>query len=132
MMKQLKVTVNGKVYDIVIEETGSVAAPAPRAAAPAPAPVVAAAPAPVAAPAPAPVAAPAPAGGSTITAPMSGTVTKHKVKVGDAVKHGDVIVILEAMKMENDLVSPADGTITEIRVSEGTAVKPGEIIAVIA
>ncbi len=133
-MKQLKVTVNGKVYDIVIEEVGS--SSAPKAAAPVSAPVAApapaAAPAAVAAAAPAPKAASSgPAGAGSIVAPMSGTVTKHKVKVGDVVKRGDVIVILEAMKMENDLIAPLDGTVREIRVNEGSTVQPGEVIIVI-
>ena len=76
-------------------------------------------------------AAPVAAGSGTVTAPMSGTVTKHKVKVGDSVKRGDVVVLLEAMKMENDIVAPCDGTIKDILVKEGTAVQPGDVIAVI-
>ncbi len=129
-MKKFNVTVNGKSYVVEVEEVGGGSAPvAPRAAAPVAAPV---APAPVV-PTPAPVAAPvaAPVGGGTIVAPMSGTVSKHVKKVGDSVKHGDVIVILEAMKMENDITAPCDGTVKEIRVSEGTPVQPGEVIAVV-
>ena len=62
---------------------------------------------------------------------MSGTIFKIKVKVGDAVKKGDVAVILEAMKMENDIFAPVDGTVKEIRTSEGTAVQPGDVLVVI-
>lgn len=126
-MKKFNVTVNGKSYEVEVEEVGGSAA---AVAAPAP---VAAAPAPVAAPAPkaAPVAAPAPAGAGTITAPMSGTILKSLVKPGDAVKNGQVVLILEAMKMENEIFSPCDGTVKEVRINEGAAVQPGEVLVVI-
>ena len=132
-MKKFNVTVNGKAYVVEVEEAGSapVAAPvaAPKAA---PAPVAAApkaAPAPVAAPAPA--AAPVPAGAGTITAPMSGNIFKLLVNVGDTVKNGQAVVILEAMKMENEIFSPCDGTVKEVRVAQGATVQPGEVLLVI-
>lgn len=132
-MKKFNVTVNGKAYEVEVEELGSapVSAPAPRAAAPAPvaAPAPAAVPAPAAAPAPAP-AAPV-SGGTTITAPMSGTIFKTLVKAGDSVKNGQAVIILEAMKMENEIFAPCDGTVAELKVSEGAAVSPGDVLVVI-
>jgi glutaconyl-CoA decarboxylase len=131
-MKQFNITVNGKVYEVVVEEVGAVTAP--RAAAPAPAPV-AAAPAP-AAPAAAP-AAPAPAApaaaptGKTVSSPMPGTILDIRVKAGDSVKNGDVLVILEAMKMENEIVSPIHGTITSVAVTKGVAIDVSELIVTI-
>ena len=146
-------TVNGRTYEVEIERTDVfrpltreeiaagavvssapivVAAPAPAAAhAPAPAPVAAApAPAPAAAPAPAP-AAPVAAGAATITAPMSGTIFKLMVNPGDAVKNGQCVVVLEAMKMENEIFSPCDGTVKEVRVAQGASVNPGDVLVVI-
>ncbi len=130
-MKKFNVTVNGKAYVVEVEEVGSapVAAPAARAAAPAPVAAPKAAPAPAAAPKAA--AAPAPAGAGTITAPMSGNIFKLLVNVGDTVKNGQAIIILEAMKMENEIFSPCDGTVKEIRVAQGATVQPGEVLMVI-
>jgi len=72
------------------------------------------------------------AGGSgNVTAPMNGTIFKHKVKVGDTVKAGDVVLILEAMKMENDITATKDGVVKEIKVAEGVAVAPGDVLVVI-
>ena len=128
-MKKFNVTVNGKAYVVEVEEAGSapVAAPvaAPKAA---PAPVAAA---PKAAPAPAAAPAPVPAGAGTITAPMSGNIFKLLVNVGDTVKNGQAVVILEAMKMENEIFSPCDGTVKEVRVAQGATVQPGEVLLVI-
>ena len=121
-MKNYTITVNGNVYEVTVEEgfTGKASAPAARPAAPAAAPAASApapapAPAPAApAPAPAPAAvapapAPAPAGGSiTVSAPMPGKILGVKTSVGAAVKKGQVILILEAMKMENEIVAPED------------------------
>lgn len=95
------------------------AAPAPVAAAPAPAP----APAPAAAPAPAPAA--APAGATTVEAPMPGKILNIKVSEGQAVKFGEVVVIMEAMKMETEIVAPADGTVSKILVKAGDSVDTG-------
>ena len=115
-MKAYTITVNGTAYEVEVEEKGGAVAAAPRAAAPAPR---AAAPAPKAAPAPAPAPAakPVAAGAATVTAPMPGKVLEVKCKAGDAVKSGQVLLILEAMKMQNEIMAPADGTIADVRVS---------------
>lgn len=129
-MKRFSVTVNGKAYDVAVEEiTG--AAPAPVAAAPAP---VAAAPAPAPAPAvaPAPAAAPVAGGGEKVQAPMPGTILDIKVAVGDTVSRGQTVVILEAMKMENDIVASCDGKITSILVSKGDTVNSDDVLVTIA
>mgnify|MGYP001183430078 CR=1 FL=1 len=129
-MKKFKVTVNGKAYEVEVEEMGG----APAAA---PAPQVAAAPAP-AAPAPTPAAAPAaavggpiPEGAITVKAPMPGKISALKAEAGKAVKRGDIILVLEAMKMQNDITATADGTLHEIRVNPGDNVKTGDVLAVI-
>lgn len=140
-MKKFKITVNGKAYEVEVEEMGGtpVAAPAPQASAPAPAP---AAPAPApATPAPAPAApasTPAPAvggpipdGAITVKAPMPGKISALKAEAGKAVKRGDIILVLEAMKMQNDITATADGTLHEIRVNPGDNVKTGDVLAVI-
>ena len=120
MTKQYKVTVNGNVYNVTLET--DVAAPA---AAPAPAPAAA----PAAAPAPAPAA--ASAGGTQITSPLPGTVLSINVSDGQAVKSGDVLFILEAMKMENEVMAPCDGTVASISVAKGATVDPGTLLCVI-
>lgn len=116
-MKNYRITVNGTAYDVAVEELGAGAAPAAVAA---PAPVAAAAPAP---------AAPAAAGSIEVAAPMPGKILNVKAAVGTAVKKGDVILILEAMKMENDVVAPEDGTVASINVSAGDAVEAGDVLA---
>lgn len=116
-MKNYRITVNGIAYDVAVEELGAGAAPAAVAA---PAPVAAAAPAP---------AAPAAAGSIEVAAPMPGKILNVKAGVGTAVKKGDVILILEAMKMENDVVAPEDGTVASINVSAGDAVEAGDVLA---
>ena len=133
-MKNYRVTVNGVAYDVVVEELGAgvapVVIPAP-VVAPAPTPV--AAPAPVAAP-PAPAAAPAPAtpkgsaGATAIKAPMPGTLIKVCVKVGDAVKKGDVLCVLEAMKMENDILAPSDGVVASVEAAQGSSVATDAVL----
>lgn len=129
-MKKFQVTVNGNSYDVEVADLGgAVSAPAPRAAAPAAAPAPKAA-APAAAPAPA-AAAPAIAEGETVDAPMPGKVFKINKKVGDAVAEGDVVMILEAMKMENEITTGVAGTVKQIPVSEGQAVNPGDVLFVI-
>ena len=135
-MKKFKVTVNGKAYEVEVEEMGGApaAAPAPQAAA-APAQAAPAAPA---APAPAPAATPAPAvggpipeGAITVKAPMPGKISALKAEAGKAVKRGDIILVLEAMKIQNDITATADGTLHEIRVNPGDNVKTGDVLAVI-
>ena len=116
-MKNYTITVNGTVYDVAVEEKAAGAAPAPVSAPSAPAPA--------AAPAPAPAPAPA-AGGSAgsvkVTSPMPGKILAVKSSAGADVKKGDVILLLEAMKMENEIFAPCDGTIASVSVSEGAAV----------
>lgn len=118
-MKNYRITVNGNVYDVTVEETGATAS-APVA------PVASAAP--KAAPAKAP-AATGTQGATKVNAPMPGKILSVKVKVGAAVKKGDVILILEAMKMENEVVAPADGTIASVDVNEGATVEAGDVLA---
>ena len=124
--------VNGKAYEVDVERAPSAYKPIPRGiytgelqAAPAPVAAPVAAPAPVAAaPAPAPAAAPAPkkapaaaaAGDTTVNCPMPGTILQVKVSEGQAVKAGDTLFVLEAMKMENEIVAPCDGTVKSISV----------------
>lgn len=121
-MKNYTITVNGNVYEVTVEEgfTGKASAPAARPAAPAAAP---------AAPAPAPAAAAPAAGSITVSAPMPGKILGVKTSVGAAVKKGQVILILEAMKMENEIVAPEDGTVASVNVSVGEMVEPGATLA---
>ena len=126
-------TLNGKQYDVELERIGEYE-PIPRYGEAAPAP--AAAPAPVAAapaPAPAPAApAPAPAaGGTTVEAPMPGKVLDVKVAAGQAVKFGQVVITMEAMKMETEIVAPADGTVSQILVKAGDPVDTGAAMVVL-
>lgn len=120
-MKNYRITVNGTAYDVAVEELGASAAPA--------------APASVAAPAAAPVAAPAApaasgnAGSIVVSAPMPGKILNVKANVGASVKKGDVVLILEAMKMENEVVAPEDGTIASINVAAGDSVEAGDTLA---
>ena len=120
-MKKFNVTVNGSKYEVEVEEIGgsaSIAAPS----APAAVPVA------PAAPKAAPVAS-GNAGSVKVSAPMPGTVLKFNVKVGDSVKKGDTILMLEAMKMENEIAAPADGVIASIDVAQGAAVNTGDTLA---
>ncbi|MDY5629964.1 MAG: acetyl-CoA carboxylase biotin carboxyl carrier protein subunit [Clostridium sp.] len=136
-MRKFNIKVNGQAYEVEVEEVAGGFAPAPVvpvAAAPAPAVAPVAAPAPEkaeakAAPAPAPVA--APAGGTQLKAPMPGTVIDFKATNGAAVKKGQTVLILEAMKMENEIVAPADGVITFV-ASKGASVNTDDLLAVIA
>ena len=130
-----KVTLNNRVYEVDVEagqamlldEYEALAPAAPAAAAPAAAPAAAAAPAPAAAPA-APVVTGA---GEPVTAPMPGTILKVNVTQGQAVKAGTVLCILEAMKMENEIMTSKDGTVTQVLVSKGSAVDTGAPLVVI-
>ena len=116
-MKRFNITVNGKAYDVAVEEVGAGSAPAA-------APVQAAAPA--AAPAPA---AAAPAGGTAVKAPMPGTILDVKVNSGDTVSEGQVLMVLEAMKMENDIVAPKAGTVASVNVKKGDSVNRDDLLA---
>ena len=131
-MKKYNIIVNGTAYAVEVEEVGgsAVSAPAPAAA---PAPTAApSAPAPTAAPAPAPAAAPAAAapsaGAKTVECPMPGTILDIKVNPGDAVSAGQVLLILEAMKMENEIIAPSGGIVDTIQVTKGSSVNAGEIL----
>ena len=130
-MKRFTITVNGQAYDVAVEENNSGApVAAPVAAAPVAA-VPVAAPAPVAA---APAAAPAPvaADGNKVTTPMPGTILDVKVKVGDTVAKNQVVAVLEAMKMENDIVSEFEGQVVAVSVNKGDSVTTGDTLVVIA
>ena len=124
-MKMYKVNVNGTEYEITLEVVDAADV---KPAAPAPA----AAPAPVAEAAPAPAAAPAAAGGETVVAPMPGTILSVNVANGAAVKKGDVLLVLEAMKMENEIMAPCDGTISSVPATKGATVNTGDVLCVIA
>ena len=107
-MKKYKVNVNGTVYEITLEVMDGAPAAAPAA----------------------PVAA-APAGGEKVSAPMPGTILSVNVQNGSAVKKGDVLFILEAMKMENEIMAPCDGTVASVSVTKGAAVESGSLLCVI-
>ena len=116
-MKRYTITVNGNAYDVTVDEADgsapAAAAPAPKKAAPAKK-----------------AAAPAGAqGNDSINAPMNGTIVDVKVKVGDKVSNGTVIAVLEAMKMENDIVSDKDGVVASINVNKGDSVETGAVVA---
>ncbi len=113
-MKKYKVNVNGTVYEVTVEAMDGAApvAAAPAAAAPAPAPA-------------------APAGGEKVSSPMPGTILDVRVSNGAAVKKGDILFILEAMKMENEIMAPCGGTIASVSVTKGAAVDSGALLCVI-
>lgn len=132
-----KVTLNGKTYEVEVEKGEAIlvdeyAAYAPSAPAPAAAPVAAApvAVAPAVAPA-APAAAPV-AGGETVNSPMPGNILRIDVKAGDTVKAGQILVILEAMKMENEIVAPHDATVAQVVTTKGAVVDTGAPLIVLA
>lgn len=130
-MKKYKITVNGQTYEVEVEEIGGteqVCQATPAAAEEKPKAPKQEAPKPSSAPAPAPKKA-APAGKVTVTAPMPGTILSIKTKQGSSVSKGDVLMILEAMKMENEILAPQDGTISSIDVSEGASVNTGDLLA---
>ena len=122
-MKRFNITVNGKAYDVAVEEITDGSAP-----------VQAAAPSATAAPAaPAPAAAPVPAAGegSTGTAPLPGHISDVKVNTGDTVTKGQVLMVLEAMKLENDIVAPCDGKVTSVVAKKGDTVNASDTLATI-
>ena len=115
-MKAYRVNVNGNTYEITLEviDKSEIKAPAaPKSEAPA------------AAPAPA-------AGAQTVTAPMPGTILKVNVSNGQAVKKGDVLMILEAMKMENEIMAPCDATVSSVNVANGASVETGTVLCTLA
>ena len=149
-MKKYKVTLNGRTYEVEVEAgkamlvdeyeayapapaaSAPASAPAPAASAPASAPAAAAAPAAPAA-STAPAAAPAvQAAGETITAPMPGNILRIEVTNGAAVKAGQILIVLEAMKMENEILAPRDGTVAQIIVQKGSTVETGSPLIVLA
>ena len=112
-MKKYRVNVNGTAYEVEIEEMAG---------------------APVAAPVAAPAAAPAPAAsgaGESINAPMPGNILSVNVAAGDTVKKGQVLIVLEAMKMENEIMAPRDGKVTAVAVAKGAAVESGALLCTI-
>ena len=113
-MKQYRVNVNGTQYDITLEVLEGEAAAAPKAA-PAPAAPKAAS-----------------AGGQSVAAPMPGTILAVNVKPGQAVKKGDVLIMLEAMKMENEIMAPVDGTVGAVNVTKGQSVQSGDVLLTLA
>ena len=127
-----KVTLNGRTYEVEVEAGKAMLLAEYEAVAPA-APAAAAAPV-AAAPAAAPAAAAAPVvtgAGEAVNAPMPGNILKVNVKAGDAVKSGTVLVVLEAMKMENEIMAPKDGTVTQVLVNKGSTVDTGAPLVVI-
>ena len=107
-MKKYNVTVNGTAYEVTVEAVNAADIKAPAAPAAA-----------------------APAGGEKITSPMPGTILSVNVSNGSAVKKGDVLMILEAMKMENEIMAPCDGTIASVNVTKGASVNTGDLLCVI-
>ena len=116
-MKNLRVTVNGTAYDVQVEELGAGAAPAPVASAPAPKA------------APAQKAAPAGGEGAVkVNAPMPGTIVSIELTQGQSVKKGDTLIVIEAMKMENEIAAPQDGTVASINCTKGESVDSGKLL----
>jgi len=126
-MKTLRITLEGKTYDVAVEVLGENAStPAPVASAPAQAAAPVAPPPPAQAPA-----APAPAGAGSVLSPMAGQVMKIKVAVGATVSQNQEVIVLEAMKMETPIYAPAAGTVKAISVKEGEAVAEGQALLTI-
>lgn len=136
MTKRFRVTVNGQAYEVEVDELGgdsrgplrpprATTLPVPPAhLSPAPPP-------PAMAPAPAPAAAPGPGAAGEVTAPLPGTVAAVKVEPGQSVQAGQVLIVLEAMKMENEMLAPSAGTVKEIRVAKGASVAAGDVLVVL-
>lgn len=129
-MRKFNITVNGKTYEVDVEEIGGGVAnvsPVVTQAAP-----VQAAPAPTPAPAPAPAPSASKGSGTPVKAPMPGTIVSVKVNVGDKVTKDSLVVVLEAMKMENEIFAGIDGTVTSVVVSSGASVNSGDVLVTIA
>ncbi len=123
-MKKYVVTVNGTSYEVMVDEVSEGgAAPAQAAAAAVSAAAVPQAPAPAPAPA-----AQSSEGGEKVSAPMPGTILRVNVKAGDSFKKGDVLLVLEAMKMENDITAPKDGTVAGVSAAQGASVNTGDVL----
>jgi biotin carboxyl carrier protein len=124
-MKSYKISVNGQSYDVTVEEVGAAATgTVPVASRPVPARTVA----PAAVSQSAPAATSGATGATVVKAPMPGTLLSYKVAKGQAVRRGEVLLILEAMKMENEIVAPADGVVAALCVGEGSAVSTGDAL----
>lgn len=128
-MRRFVINVNGNTYNVDVEEV--TASQATLQETPTPAPAAPAAPVQQAAPTPAPAPAAAPAGGTQVSAPMPGTILSVNVTVGQKVAEGDVLMILEAMKMENEIMAPHAGTVTAVSVAKGASVETGSLLVVI-
>ena len=130
-----KITLKGKTYEVEVERGEAMVLDEYEAKAPVPpvaaAPVAVAAPVAAAAPAAAPAAPAAIAAGTTVDAPLPGNIFAIKVKEGDAVKSGDVLIVIEAMKMENEVCAPSDGVVKQIAVTKGQLVATGDPLVVI-
>ena len=120
-MKRFNITVNGNAYDVQVEEVGGAAAPAVATAVPVPAAPATPAPAAAAPAAPA-------AGAETINSPMPGTILNIMVNAGDTVSKGQVLLVLEAMKMENEIMAPHDATVAGVHVNKGESVDSGKLL----
>ncbi|AJQ27039.1 biotin/lipoyl-containing protein [Pelosinus fermentans] len=125
-MKRFQITFKGQVYELDVEEISS-STPTIKKSAPAPVPNVA----PVTVPTPKAAQPTAQAGGQTVLAPMPGKILAVNIKAGDAVKRGDVIFILEAMKMQNEIMANQDGQISSVSVTVGQTVSTGDVLAII-
>lgn len=125
-----KITLKGRTYEVEVEHGEAMLIDEYDAIAPAPAAAPVAA-APVAAAAPAPAAAPAAVAGTSVTAPLPGNVLDVKVKPGESVKAGQLLVLIEAMKMENEVFAPADGVVKQILAQKGAMVATGDTLLVI-
>ena len=126
-----ELTLNGRTYEVEVELAEPMLMQEFQSYAPAPA--AAAVPVVEAAPSAAPTAAPAVTGaGEKVDSPMPGTILKVNVAAGQTVKEGDLLVILEAMKMENEIFAPKSGTVTQVAVSKGASVNTGDVLVVIA
>lgn len=132
-----RVTLNGRVYEVIVEKGQAILADEYEAMAPSAAPAAApAAAAPVAAPAapaPAAPAAAAPlAAGEAVTAPLPGTVVAVKVSAGQSVRSGEILAVIEAMKMENEVLAPKDGLVAQVVASQGSTVKTGDPLVILS